>query len=190
MNTAEDEEYKKRIEEYKNRLYENSQESQSKFDKVILFLSSGALTVSLLILKDVIGSSKVLSLELLKISWIVFTVSLVSVLLSHLSSTTASYRALLEEDLVETKLILPYCEEECGKFSFRELFKFDSNKFNKITLILNRCGLILFLVGICCITMFASVNISERGSLNEKKRDIKATCQPIEQSYSNPTTNR
>ncbi|MEW5980529.1 MAG: hypothetical protein AB1898_32485, partial [Acidobacteriota bacterium] len=41
--------------------------------------------------------------------------------------------------------------------------------FSRWTAILNATGAVLFLVGVCCITIFAGANISTKGGKNDRK---------------------
>jgi len=61
-------------------------ETAASFDKAILTVASGAFTVSLLFLKDVVPNPLPNTLWSLSWSWVLFALSLVTILVGFLSS--------------------------------------------------------------------------------------------------------
>jgi hypothetical protein len=148
------------LSDYRKLLVSAEQASQEQFDKTVLSLSGGALGISFVFLKDVIGSSPVLKPSLLIASWIAWALSSFAVLASFYLSHLALRRAIKQ---VDDGTI--YNHRAGGPFSI-------------ITAILNASGAILFFVGVCSITAFSSANLSTRGSQDAPKRAAISTAAP------------
>lgn len=133
---------------YRQQLVEAEQKSQEDFDKTVLSLSGGALGISFVFLKDVIGASPIFSPNLLFLAWISWGLSTFCVLLSFFFSHLALRRAIDQVDsgAIET--------QKPGGF------------YSGITATLNALGAILFFVGVCMITWFAEVNLSQKENPN------------------------
>jgi hypothetical protein len=159
------------ISEYRKFLIAAEQKSQEDFDKTILSLSGGALGISFVFLKDIIGSNPVLHPSLLIAAWIAWALSNISVLFSFHLSHLALRHAISQ---VDNGTI--YDEPVGGKLS-------------KATAVLNQCGAILFFIGVCSITAFAGYNISNKGVKNVTEETsispAKASTSPIPLSTQN-----
>ena len=83
-------------------LVEAQRETASSFDKAILTLASGAFAVSLVLLKDVVPDPFANTLWLLGWSWVLFALSLVTILIGFLASQSACARQI---DLCEGELL-------------------------------------------------------------------------------------
>lgn len=142
------------LSEYRQWLVEAEQKSQESFDKTVLSLSGGALGISFVFLKDVIGSNPVIDSNYLLASWVCWALSALSVLISFYLSQLALRKAIKQVDAGTI-----YSETAGGVYS-------------KITSTLNVCGAILFFVGVCCITFFAESNLSNRGPENGSEETI------------------
>jgi len=162
--------------EYRKLLVTAEQKSQEDFDKTVLSLSGGALGISFVFLKDVIGSNPIMSPTLLLIAWIAWGFSTFAVLTSFYLSRLALLHAISQVDAGTI-----YDEQQPG------------GVYSRLTAILNASGAILFLVGVLFITMFAGYNLSNKGLINDRKEVISATSNTAtkpktQQSYSTPAT--
>jgi hypothetical protein len=121
------------------------QKSQEDFDKTVLSLSGGALGISFVFLKDVIGPNPIHSPELLFAAWVAWGASTFCVLVSYYLSHLAIRATIRQID--QDKLHL----ENSG------------GHFNTATATLNVAGAVLFLFGVVAITLFASSNLKSKG---------------------------
>lgn len=126
--------------EYRNWLVAAEQKAQEDFDKTVLTLSGGALGISFVFLKDVIGPNEVQHSGFLLSAWIVWAFSTFSVLASYYLSHLALRRAISQVDKGAI-----YNQTPGGVFAC-------------LTAALNAVGAILFLLGVCFITIFAGIN--------------------------------
>ena len=86
------------LQRYRDHCVEASQKAQDSYDRAILSLSGGALAVSLVFLKDVIGTRELISRDLLLSSWILWVLSILGVLASHFFSQRALITAVSQVD--------------------------------------------------------------------------------------------
>lgn len=84
--------------DYRSWLVAAEQKAQEDFDKTVLSLSGGALGVSFVFLKDIIGIANIQSPEWLLGSWLSWGVSSVSILASFYTSNLALRRAIRQVD--------------------------------------------------------------------------------------------
>ncbi|MFA6903787.1 MAG: hypothetical protein WC236_11970 [Gallionellaceae bacterium] len=150
--------------DYRKWLVAAEQKSQEDFDKTVLTLSGGALGISFVFLKDVIGPHPIIMSSFLLVAWSAWAFSTFSVLTSYYLSHLALRRAISQ---VDDGTI--YKQPPGGAFAC-------------MTAILNAIGAMLFLVGVCCITVFAGANLSIKGTLNDRKETDVST------STANPST--
>ncbi len=150
-----------RLADYRKWLVAAEQKSQEDFDKTILSLSGGALGISFVFLKDVIGPHPILQSGFLLAAWLSWAFSTFSVLTSYYLSHLALRRAISQVD---------------GGAIYKQP---PGGVFARLTAILNAAGAVLFLVGVCCITAFAGSNLSSKGATNDQK----------ESTISAPTSN-
>ena len=143
--------------DYRKWLVAAEQKSQEDFDKTILSLSGGALGISFVFLKDVIGPLPILQSGFLLAAWLAWAFSTFSVLTSYYLSHLALRRAISQ---VDDGTI--YMQPPGGVFA-------------RWTAILNATGAVLFLVGVCCITVFAGSNLSSKGAINGRKETSTST---------------
>jgi hypothetical protein len=146
--------------EYRKWLVAAEQKSQEDFDKTVLSLSGGALGISFVFLKDVIGPNPIQSPTLLFLAWVAWALSTFAVLLSFHLSHLALRKAIAQVDAGSIH------QQKAG------------GVFSSLTKWLNLSGAILFLVGVLCITMFASVNLSTKGVSNGNKQTAPAAITP------------
>lgn len=148
---AEEETQSDHLAEYRKWLVSAEHKSQEDFDKTVLSLSGGALGISFVFLKDVIGPQPLVLPSFLLAAWLAWAFSTFSVLTSYYLSHLALRRAITQ---VDDGTI--YKQPAGGAFA-------------RLTAILNATGAVLFLVGVCCITVFAGVNLSTKGATNDRK---------------------
>jgi hypothetical protein len=134
--------------EYRKFLVAAEQKSQEDFDKTVLALSGGALGISFAFLKDVIGSNPISNPALLVSSWLAWAFSTFAVLASYYLSHMALRAAIAQVDQGTI-----YKQRPGGALSLW-------------TAGLNASGAILFLVGVCCITLFAGSNLTGKVAVN------------------------
>lgn len=159
------EERAKHYAEYRKHLVTAEQKSQEDFDKTVLSLSGGALGISFVFLKDVIGPNPVSEPTLLFYAWAAWGGSTFCVLASYYLSHLALRNTIKQID--QDRLH----KEKPGTF------------FSTATAFLNALGAILFLIGVCNITLFANANLKTKGATNVKTENSK----PITSSATNPT---
>lgn len=143
---------------YRDTLVSADQKAQEEFDKAVLALSGGALGVSLVFLKDIIGSNPIKLPELLMAAWVCWAFSTLSVLTSYYLAHKTIRRMI--EQIDDGKAYAP---------GFGDWYA-------KATLRLNAAGAILFFVGVLLITSFACFNLSVKEVLNGRQQTPPATA--------------
>ena len=138
--------------DYRKHLVAAEQKSQEDFDKTVLSLSGGALGVSFVFLKDVIGDKLILQPEFLFASWVSWGTSTFSILLSYYLSQMALRHAIGQVDKGSIH------NEKPGGY-YADLTKY-----------LNLAGVALFFIGVCSITYFAYSNTIERKETHGNKQ--------------------
>lgn len=146
--------------DYRKWLIAAEQKSQEDFDKTVLSLSGGALGISFVFLKDVIGPQPIVLSGFLLAAWLTWAFSTFSVLTSFYLSHLALRRAIAQ---VDDGTI--HNQNPGGIFAC-------------LTAVLNATGAILFLVGVCCITVFAGANLSTKGATNDRKETTVTSTAP------------
>lgn len=129
--------------QHRKYLIETSLGQIGQFDKLIVTLSSGALALSLTFIKDISPTPIPCSKFLIFVSWILFTISLIATLLSH-------YTSHKDMDFEIMKLDKNYEDE-------REMYD-PKNPFRTATILLNILSASMFLIGLCFLVAFTSVN--------------------------------
>jgi len=124
--------------EYLTILYETRRYAGEQYDKLIVYLSSGALTLTVGFIEKIVDLSKVKDLTLLYLSWVLFSASLILILISHRTS-------LLSIDLeIKTKDKM-------------------SNVWNIVTDVLNWISMGALVVGIIIFIKFVSITFAMQG---------------------------
>jgi hypothetical protein len=129
------------LEQYRAHLVTAEQKAQEDFDKTIVSLSGGALGVSFLFLKDIVGAAPILHTRFLLASWICWGTSITSVLCSFFLSHLSLRRAINQVDTGKA-----YDEHVGGRYDFA-------------TAILNILGGVLFFLGVILIVLFVWYNL-------------------------------
>ena len=134
-------EFEDRLSSYRQSLIAAEQSMQGEYDKGVLTLSGGALGISLVFLKDVVGTRPLVHSECLLASWIVWGLSIAFVLSSYFTSTKALRRAVTDTD--ERTIYITLAQ----------------SGWATATKVLNALGGICFFVGIILIVTFVSFNL-------------------------------
>ncbi|UYK67232.1 SMIM14 family protein [Xanthomonas sacchari] len=152
--------------EYRQWLIAAEQKAQDDFDKAVLSLSGGALGISFVFVKDIIGPEKILEPAWLLLSWIGWGLSSLAILASYFFSHLALRQAI----------------RQCDDGTIYS--KTPGGIFARITGNLNAIGAILFVVGVCFMAGFIYINLSSQGDQSDKQK----ASQPAQQAAirSNP----
>lgn len=86
------------LEEYRNGLIQAEQKSQDDYDKSIVSLSGGALGLSIIFFKEVLGGKAPVHSEILVYSWVAWASSIATVVLSYFLSRLALRKAIEQTD--------------------------------------------------------------------------------------------
>lgn len=165
-----DDKQSEQLDEYRKWLVSAEQKSQEAFDKTVLSLSGGALAISFTFIKDIIGPESIVLTSLLIAAWLAWAFSTFAVLCSYYLSHLALRQAITQ---VDNGTI--YKQPPGGKFAC-------------LTAMLNAAGAVLFLVGICCITIFAAANLSSEGATNVRQKTNASTISTITPNSTATTT--
>ncbi len=157
--------------EYRQWLLAAEQKSQEDFDKTVLSLSGGALGISFVFLKDVIGPHPIALSGVLLGAWFSWAFSTFSILASYYLSHLALRRAISQ---IDDGTI--YEKPPGGAFAIW-------------TATLNAIGAILFLAGVCCITVFAGANLSSKGAPSDRKETTTTSSASNAATSTTPATN-
>lgn len=169
--TEESKSHSDALAEYRQWVVAAEQKSQEDFDKTVLSLSGGALGISFVFLKDVIGPHPIALSGVLLGAWFSWAFSTFSVLASYYLSHLALRRTISQIDDGTIYEQLP------------------GGAFAKSTATLNAIGAILFLAGVCCITVFAGANLSSKGAPSDRKETALTTSPTNTATTTTPTTN-
>lgn len=148
-----------RMAEHRKHLVDSERKSQEDFDKTVLSLSGGALGISFVFLKDVIGPNPIQEPNLLFAAWLAWGASTFCVLASYYLSHLALRKAIRQID-----------DDADGKQE-------PGGHLSTITAVLNAAGAILFLIGVCAITLFAHSNLKTKGEVNGPTKSTAAAPQ-------------
>lgn len=105
--------------------------AEEQYDKLIVYLNSGALILTVGFVKDIVKITSNTDTLLLKLSWIFFTCSLLVILISHRTAIIAMNYELKNKNRI-------------------------SDIWDIITNILNWLSLIKLIIGIICFLLFIS----------------------------------
>lgn len=145
--------------EYRKVLVAAEQKAQDDFDKTVLSLSGGALGISFVFLKDVLGSpaSPAYSWALLS-AWCAWGLSSLLVLASYWTSNRAIRHALWRVD-----------SRTAGGGPI-------GGTFAAVTATLNALGAVLFVTGVFLIVVFAGANLGKKGDSSARKEESLCPC--------------
>ena len=146
--------------EYRKFLVAAEQKSQEDFDKTVLALSGGALGISFAFLKEVIGSEPIVHPYWLLAAWLAWAFSMFAVLFSYFLSQMALRKAVSQVDKGTIY------EQKAG------------GAYAQWTATFNATGAVLFVVGVCCIAVFASSNLLRKGVIDGNPKTSSAASAP------------
>jgi hypothetical protein len=89
MNTTPDEDFSRRIEQYRERLIEGLYAGNKQYDAAVLSLSSGALILSISFVQDIVSMLTPALRCLLTLSWVTFLATILLIVASFLCSIHA-----------------------------------------------------------------------------------------------------
>lgn len=125
-------------------LIEAQRVSSQQFDKHVLTLSSAFLSLSVAAIKYLFPQAIILKKEILIMSWMLFSASILSTLISFLSSQNAYKRQIqITEDYY-----IRQDEKALGA----------KNKWSTFTTILNYCSILFFIIAVVTTIYFVSIN--------------------------------
>lgn len=140
------------VEEYRNNLIQAEQKSQDDYDKSIISLSGGALGISLVFYKEVIGEKNPICHDLLVWSWAAWTASIASVVISYYLSRKALRKAIEQTDENDFSEGPGGWAANCTSYA-------------------NALSGILFVVGISLFITFSAHNIEDKVMSDKKGSD-------------------
>mgnify|MGYP006172313013 CR=1 FL=1 len=79
---------------YRQSLIEAEKQGQDSFDKTVLSLSGGALGISFVFIKDIIGVGAIVLPHLLLAAWVCWALSMLAILVSFYTSNRALRKAI------------------------------------------------------------------------------------------------
>lgn len=145
---------------YRQWLVSAEQKAQEDFDKTVLTLSGGALGVSFIFVKDIVGPDSIHQTTWLVLAWFSWALSTFAVLASFFLSRQALRRAIEQCDDGTI-----FCQPPGGFFS-------------KATRWLNASGAVLFFAGVCLMAAFVYKNLSNRDATHDRQKTIQSTTTP------------
>ena len=145
---------------YRQWLVAAEQKAQEDFDKTVLALSGGALGISFVFVKDIVGSNPIHQTNWLVLAWVAWALSTFAVLASFFLSRQALRRAIEQCDDGTI-----FCQPPGGFFS-------------KATRWLNASGAVLFFMGVCLMAAFVYKNLANRDSAHDRQKTNQSATTP------------
>lgn len=137
-------ENKRIFESARDHLNDASLKNTEALDKAILVLSSGGLVTSLTFIKSVVPISEAVCLGSLKLGWVLFSIALVSTVVSFLLSGSAITE--------ERRQILDYYIKGADEAGL------SPNYWGRITYWVNRASVLAFVMGVIVTVIFVWLN--------------------------------
>lgn len=151
---------KKPPNEYRQSLIAAEQKAQDDFDKAVLSLSGGALGVSFIFVKDIIGPAAIHHSKLLLAAWLLWAFSSLAILASFFASHLALRRAI----------------QQCDDGSIYK--QTPGGIYAKATRNLNASGAVLFVAGVCFMAAFIYSNLAPRDAANVRQEAKQSATAP------------
>lgn len=126
--------------------------SEQSYDKSLLYLTAGALGLSIAFIKNVVGANVIQYKWFLISAWTTWGLSLLSILASYRTSRKSHW-------IVLDQLKEGYTGDQWGGI------------YNKITDYLNCATGVLFTAGVALMILFASFNLEGRNMNTDQERD-------------------
>ena len=146
--------------DYRRQVQELASKSQEDFDKTVLTLAGGALGISLVFIKDVVGGKPLTDPNFLFWAWLCWGSSTTATLVSHLTSHWAHKRTVRQ---VNTGTIR---SERPGGF------------WSPATSFLNIAAAVLYLAGLILLVLFAKANFQTSGEKDGSTQASVAAATP------------
>lgn len=131
---------------FRNELYKRQLSNSEAYDKAILSLSSAGLAISLTFIKFIVPLEEAVHLAILKVSWVLFLLSVIATLISFLTGNKG----------ISTQLI--YAEQYYIEGKAKAFNKF--NIYAYLNSSLNYVSGALFLIALTCVVSFVILNIN------------------------------
>ncbi|GAA4861135.1 hypothetical protein [Luteimonas vadosa] len=160
---------KKPPNEYRQWLISAEQKAQDDFDKAVLSLSGGALGISFIFVKDIIGPGLIHHPLWVLVAWLSWALSSLAILTSFFASHIALRRAIKQCDDGSI-----YSQTPGGIFS-------------SVTRNLNASGAFLFVVGVCFMAAFIYSNLSARDASHARQETKQPTAEQAAGETTEPT---
>lgn len=132
------------------------------FDKTLITLSGGALGLTVTFVKDVVGPGQIVCASWLLAAWVLWSVSLTSILAAYYFGQLAYRRAIEQFDA----RLQSDSDETVDKEKFGGVYTDVVNALNKI-------GATAFVLGLAAIIVFTFMNLESR---NERSETTTATA--------------
>lgn len=145
--------YLNKLEKHIEKAKEASRYSSDRFDILLISLSTSALVLSIGFVKNIFPDLGCINTSMLKTSWLLFVLCLLSNLISQVSGY---YAHQFDIKVNINKIRLERGNEPRGK---QKRLKRNLNIFNNVTIWLNGFSLLFLLAGIIIIVLFFSINI-------------------------------
>lgn len=114
--------------DYQDKIYKTRDYAAEQFDKLIVYLSSGALVLTIGFVKDIVKVTKQTNTTALKWSWGFFCASLFFILISHQTSMLSADKEVEE------------------KFKFSKIMNYLTHGFNWFSIMALSAGIIAFII--------------------------------------------
>ncbi len=144
--------YLDKLEKHLETSKDSAKYASDRFDILIVTISTTALVVTIGFVNNLIGKNDV-DTSLLKFSWLLFVVTIITNLTSQL---TSYYSHKTEEKITRNLIRIERNKEPIGKQNELEIL---SNRLDKTTQILNIISFITLFIAIIVIVIFYSKNI-------------------------------
>jgi len=151
--TKEDIEYIDKLEKWIKTRKKDNDYALEQFDKLVVYLSSGGLVLTTGFVTSIITITDQTNTLTLKLSWIGFTISLIFILLSQITSYNAN-----QAEIKRTRQDIDSLKND-AVHKRRKLLIFKLQVFNTLTKALNNLSLLCLLSGIVLFVLFMIKNI-------------------------------
>lgn len=142
-------------ENYRSLLVQTWQKTQDDFDKAVLSLSGGALGVSFIFLKDIVGPQPIQKAIIVFGAWICWALSSTATLVSFLTSKRAIWKEILALDHPVENVSKPSANRLTRAWQWCK----SARGLDVCTTYLNSCASILFFIGVILMVIFTSYNL-------------------------------
>lgn len=132
---------------FRDELYKRQLSNSEAYDKAILSLSSAGLAISLTFIKFIVPLEEAVHLAVLKASWVLFLLSVVTTLISFLTGNKGISIQLISAEQY-------YIEGQAKAFNKFNIYAYLNSSLNYVS------GA-LFLIALTCVVSFVILNIDQ-----------------------------